>query len=53
MSHDKLNKRVKFLRQEKNKSRRMSSLDESHDVWIEENYDASPTLHKTEGLQIL
>ena len=41
MNQDKLNKRVEFLRQEKNKSqRKVSTLDEIQGVWIDEDNDA-------------
>ena len=53
MNQDKLNKRVEFLRQEKNKSqRKVSTLDEIQGVWIDEDNDAS-TSHLGElGLKI-
>jgi hypothetical protein len=52
MNQDKLSKRVDFLRKEKDKSRRTSSLDECKDVWIDEVDDVSPNLSKKKGLQI-
>ena len=52
MNQDKLNKRVDFLRKEKNKARRASTHDECKDVWIDVDDDASPALSKKKGLQI-
>ena len=53
MNQDKLNKRVEFLRQEKNKSEnRVSTLDAIQDVWIERDNDASSNYLADQGLQI-
>ena len=53
MNQDKLNKRVEFLRQDKNKSEnRVSTLDAIQDVWIEGDNDDSLNYLADQGLQI-